>query len=141
VAKKYPRVDIMNKDSPVFKEFIVAVDKLSNQDRTVHIVVFTCGIICCMISCFLKEKGAKKFRGSGTTVVPVGDDSEKSWDETHAMERKYKNLVRDSRLTPLPFRDIKKAFVTKSRDKDRYPNFFDGIVSVTFTLSCLQPEV
>jgi hypothetical protein len=57
------------------------------------------------------QKGAKKFRGDGNRVdVQVGDESLKSWEETHALESKFKDLGH-SPLKALPLADWKGFFM------------------------------
>jgi hypothetical protein len=58
------------------------------------------------------QKGAKKFRGDGNCVdVVVGDEGLKTWEETHALEWKFKDMGH-SPLSPLPFSDWRKLLMS-----------------------------
>ena len=89
-------MDIMNTDSEMSLTYITAFDRQGTP-----------------------KGGEKKFRGGGAKTAPVGVDSEKTWDETFALEQKWNvHATAKSILIPLPWEKVKKRFVVKKQNNE-----------------------
>jgi len=85
IILRFPNLNIMDDLSKLYLCFAAAYEMLSQPVPAVLFLYSDINVV-------TYQKAGKRFRVDGTKVVAVGDNNDKSWDQTHGLKDKFKRV-------------------------------------------------